>query len=180
MRADKRSFAPADQSTPQYEQKLLLEEQHRAALSKYRTHRLEQSELEEEMSRMADQLADLEETRVDTSSQLMDLSDKSDQLDDQLQQHVERQTATKAQVQRLIAEHRRNAQTPPGVQSDIELEAAVVEQRATNRVLFAALAKVAATDQQLAMSIEAQIAEAGLQPPAADIDLDEDDAEVYD
>ena len=32
----KRSFAPVESNTPALEQKLLLEEQHRAALSKYR------------------------------------------------------------------------------------------------------------------------------------------------
>merc|ERR1712054_537247 len=80
----KKSFAPVDQNTPQFEQKVLLEEQHRAALSKYRTHRLEQSELEEEMARMQDSLAELEENRTGLSSRLMDVTDQSEQLADQL------------------------------------------------------------------------------------------------
>merc|ERR1719198_1506176 len=95
----KRSFAPVEQSAPQYEQKVLLDEQHRAALSKYRTHRLEQSELEEEMARMADQLAELEENRGSLSSQLMDLSDKSESTEERLQQQSNSLNGAKAQVQ---------------------------------------------------------------------------------
>mmetsp|Transcript_3573 Transcript_3573/g.9535 ORF Transcript_3573/g.9535 Transcript_3573/m.9535 type:complete len:880 (+) Transcript_3573:71-2710(+) len=170
----KRSFAPVEQNTPQYEQKVLLEEQHRAALSKYRTHRLEQSELEEEMARMADQLAELEETRVGMQSQLMDKSDYSEQLEGKLQQQEERLTAAKAQVQRMLAEHRRSTQAEPGVQTALELELAAIEQRTTNHVLIEGLSQLAGSDQQLALALEKKMAEAGIEPPMMDADLDDD------
>jgi len=174
----KRSFAPVEQNTPQYEQKVLLEEQHRAALSKYRTHRLEQSELEEEMARMADQLADLEEQRVSLSSQLMDASDKSEAMDEQLRNQQERLTGAKGQVQRMLAEHRRGVQAGPGSsKTELELEMAAIEQRSANRVLVEALAQLAGTDDQLALALEQKMAEAGIQPPTADPDLDDDAGE---
>ena len=81
---------------------VLLEEQHRAALSKYRTHRLEQSELEEEMARMQDQLAELDENRTQLSAQLMELSDSSAAVQERVQQQGSRLEAAKVQVLSLI------------------------------------------------------------------------------
>jgi len=168
----KRSFAPVEENTPQYEQKVLLEEQHRAALSKYRTHRLEQSELEEEMARMQDSLAELDEKRSDFSSRLMDLTDQSEQLTEQLQQQSARLSGAKGHVQRLLADYRRATQSE---QTALELEVAAIEQRSANRVLIQSLTQLAASDPQLALALEQKMAEAGIQPPTEDPELDGDD-----
>ena len=169
----KRSFQPVEQNTPQFEQKVLLEEQHRAALSKYRTHRLEQSELEEEMARLEDQLVELEGNRETFQSQLMELSDASAQVDDRVQQQGTQLEAAKSQVQRLIAEHRRSVGADPAEQTLLELEVAAIEQRSANRVLVDGLARLSASEPNLALALETKMAEAGIQPPTDDADLDE-------
>ena len=170
----KRSFQPVEQSTPQFEQKVLLEEQHRAALSKYRTHRLEQSELEEEMARMQDQLVELEESRQSLSSQLIDLSDGSAQANERVQQQGERLDGAKQQVQRLLFEYRRAVGAEPQEQTVVELEVAAIEQRAANRVLVEGLAQLSAVEPKLAQALEKKMAEAGIQPPTEDVELDDD------
>ncbi|KOO52804.1 flagella associated protein [Chrysochromulina tobinii] len=166
----KRSFAPVEQNTPQFEQKVLLEEQHRAALSKYRTHRLEQSELEEEMARMADQLAELDDQKARLSTQLMDLSDQSEQLEERAAQQLTKLEGAKAQVRRMLNEQRQR-----GAGEALELELALIEQRSTNRALIEALTAIAANDPKLAMALETKMAQAGVQPPAFDPELDDDD-----
>jgi len=166
----KRSFAPVEQNTPQFEQKVLLEEQHRAALSKYRTHRLEQSELEEEMARMADQLAELEDQKARLSTELMDLSDQSEQLEERAAQQLTKLEGAKAQVRRMLNEQRQR-----GAGQALELELALIEQRSTNRSLIEALTAIAANDPKLAMALETKMAQAGVQPPAFDPELDDDD-----
>jgi chromosome segregation ATPase len=169
----KKSFAPVEQNTPQFEQKVLLEEQHRAALSKYRTHRLEQSELEEELARMQDQLAELDESHARLSQQLVEVSDESAAADERAQQQAERLDGAKAQVQRLLSEHRRAVQADPAEQTSIELEVAAIEQRSANRVLINGLMELSAMEPILAQALEVKIAEAGIQPPADDPDLDD-------
>ena len=173
----KRSFMPVEENTQQFEQKVLLEEQHRAALSKYRTHRLEQSELEEEMARMQDQLSELEENRGQLSSQLMELSDSSAQVQERAEQQGSRLEAAKQQVQSLLAEHRRTMQADPAEQTLVELEVAAVEQRSANRVLVDGLSRLAAVEPNLALALETKMAEAGIQPPTEDdVDFDDDEA----
>jgi len=174
----KKSFAPVDQNTPQFEQKVLLEEQHRAALSKYRTHRLEQSELEEEMARMQDQVAELEENRGSLSSQLVEISDQEQQYKERADQFGGQLEGAKAQVQRLIVEHRRSVHAEPPETTLLELEVAAIEQRSANRVLVDGLMQLAKAEPSLAPLLEQKMADAGIQPPAEDADLDEgyDDA----
>merc|ERR1719152_347685 len=86
----KQTFAPVERGSAQLEQKLLLEEQHRAALSKYRSSRIEQSELEEEMERLQQRVGELSEEKEGASQQLMALSDHSGALHDGIQQQGER------------------------------------------------------------------------------------------
>ena len=123
---------------------------------------------------MADQLAELEENRVGFSSQLMDLSDKSEQMEERLRQLNERLSGAKGQVQNLLQAHRRSAGVGPDSQTDLEIEMNVIEQRSTNRALMEGLSQLAATDQQLAIALEKQMAEAGIPPPTTDPDLDDD------
>jgi len=170
----KRSFAPVEENTPQFEQKVLLEEQHRAALSKYRTHRLEQSELEEEMARMQDQLAELDDNRGTLQTQLMDISDSSGEVQDRVQQQGSRLEAAKAQVQRALAEHRRREGADPADATLLELEVAAIEQRSANRVLIDALTQLSGSEPALAGALESKMAEAGIQPPTEDADLEDE------
>ena len=171
----KRSFQPVDENTPQYEQKVLLEEQHRAALSKYRTHRLEQSELEEEMARMADQIAELDESKNQLSQQLMELADSSEQANEHVQQQSSRLDDAKSSVGRLLQEHRRAVGVDPADQTTLELEVAAVEQRTANRILIESLTHLSASEPNLAPALEKKMAEAGIQPPIEDADLDDGD-----
>jgi len=171
----KRSFMPVEENTPQFEQKVLLEEQHRTALSKYRTHRLEQSELEEEMARMQDQLSELEEQRESLSSRMIEVTDASAQVQERVQQQGSRLEGAKAQVQRLLADYRRQNQADPAEQTPLELEVDAVVQRSSNRVLIDGLMQLSATDQNLALALENKMSEAGIQPPAEEPGLDDDD-----
>jgi len=170
----KRSFAPVDENTPQFEQKVLLEEQHRAALSKYRTHRLEQSELEEEMARMQDQIVELEENTGSLSSQLVDLSDQEQMYKERVEQMQNQLEGAKAQVQRLVVEHRRSVQADPPDSTLLELEVAAIEQRSANRVLVDGLTQLARSEPSLAALLEQKMADAGIQPPMEDADLNDD------
>ena len=173
----KRSFAPVEQNTPQYEQKVLLEEQHRAALSKYRTHRLEQSELEEEMARMRDQLGELGDNRNMLHTQLVELSDSSAQIQERVSQQGGRLESAKVHVQRLLADHRRSVAADPADTTLLELEVAAIEQRSANRVLVESLTQLSASQPTLAVVLEAKMAEAGIQPPTENTDLDDDGGE---
>ena len=58
--------------------------QHRAALSKYRSQRLEQSELEEELQRLDARADELAEDKSRATSELMDASDQSSKLHESL------------------------------------------------------------------------------------------------
>lgn len=164
----KRSVTPAESSTPAFEQKLLLDEQHRAALSKYRTHRLEQSELEEEMLRQQDMMAQLAQQRDALSGRLIELSDTSAALKDTLQMAAGRLERKRAEVGQLLEAHRADAQVGEGEHTNLELEVSVLKQQAANRALVGGLAQLAGGDQQLADAVEKKLAEAGVHPPAQD------------
>ena len=85
-RGTRRRSQPVDENTPQYEQKVLLEEQHRAALAKYRTQRMEQSELEDDLGRMQQQLAELDERRAGAEQHLNQAAEASAAAQEQVAQ----------------------------------------------------------------------------------------------
>ena len=84
----------------------------------------------------------------------------------------------KAQVQRLLADYRRQVQADPAEQTLLELEVAAIEQRSANRVLVDGLSQLAAIEPNLGLALETKMAEAGIQPPTEDADLDEGDDDM--
>ena len=58
-----------------------------------------------------------------------------------------------------------------------ELEVAAIEQRSANRVLVESLTQLSASQPTLAVVLEAKMAEAGIQPPTENTDLDDDGGE---
>ena len=57
----------------------------------------------------------------------------------------------------------------------VELEVAAVEQRTANRILIESLTHLSASEPHLAPALEKKMAEAGIQPPNEDADLDDGD-----
>ena len=110
----KAAFTPVETSSAQYEQKVLLEEQHRAALAKYRTQRMEQSELEEDLGRMQQQLAELAERRAGAEQHVNQAAEASAAAQEQVAQQGGRLERMKQQVDRLLADHRRASAAMPG------------------------------------------------------------------
>ena len=67
----------------------------------------------------------------------------------------------------------RSVGADPAEQTLLELEVAAIEQRSANRVLVDGLARLSASEPNLALALETKMAEAGIQPPTDDADLDE-------
>ena len=171
----KKTFAPVDQSTPAFEQKTLLEEQHRAALSKYRSQRLEQSELEEELQRLQGRAEELDDEKAATSQQLIELSEASTKMHDELRARGGKLETVKEHVSRLMYEHRRAVGAADDEATPLEMEAAVSDKRSAAMAVVQGLTQLAMQDPQLAPSIEKKMAEAGIQPPGVDEMIDEID-----
>jgi len=163
----KQSFAPVDPKTPHYEQKVLLEEQQRAALSKYRSHRLQQSELEEEMGQMEQTVSELDQDTAEAQQQLMTLSEASERMRAELQQQSEALAQAKAQVSGLLAEHRQTAASA-GVagRTLLELEVGVSEVRARNKAVLEALSAAVQGDAAASEFLLTKCAEGGIPPPS--------------
>jgi len=169
----KRTFQPVDKGSAQFEQKVILEEQHRAALSKYRAHRLEQSELEQEIARSQQTMAEQGEQLEATQGKLAEQAE----LQSQLQEHIAQQGAEierkKAETQLLLNTHRAAAQVPEGEQTVLELEAELIKRQSENNAVLAGLMRVAASDAQLQAELETKLTEAGIQPPGPDEEEDD-------
>ena len=69
-------------------------------------------------------------------------------------------------------------QAEPQDSTLLELEGAAIEQRSANRVLVDGLTQLAQSAPSLATALETKMAEAGIQPPTEDADLDEGDDDV--
>ena len=123
---------------------------------------------------MADQLAELKENHATLSTRLVEISDSSEQVTERLGQQGARLRNEKGQVQRLLAEHRQRVHAETDQKTELELEIASIEQRSANKALIQSLTQLAAADQPLALALEKKMAEAGIQPPTDDPDLDDD------
>jgi len=91
-----------------------------------------------------------------------------------VQQQGSRLEGARAQVQRLLADYRRQKQADPAEQTPLELEVDAVVQRSANRVLIDGLTQLSAADQNLALALENKMSEAGIQPPAEEPGLEDD------
>ena len=159
----KASYTPVETSSAQYEQKVLLEEQHRAALAKYRTQRMEQSELEDDLGRLQQQLAELDERRAGAEQHLNQAAEASAAAQEQVAQQGGRLERMRAQVDRLLADHRRASAAMPGVKTPIELEVGLEDSLAKTKLFTSGLAQLArsAADGQFALALEKMLADAG-------------------
>mmetsp|Transcript_10381 Transcript_10381/g.31931 ORF Transcript_10381/g.31931 Transcript_10381/m.31931 type:complete len:882 (-) Transcript_10381:323-2968(-) len=164
----KASFEPVEKRTPQYEQKVQLEEQHRVALSKYRSHRLQQSELEEEIGQMEVTLQEIEDEKGMQENQLASLADQSAQLQDDVQEKRTRLEQVRTQVRELLEQHRANA-TGVGLEglTTVELEVAMTERQTRNKAILEKLAALSAEDPEFGNTLERYCAESGIPPPSA-------------
>mmetsp|Transcript_21284 Transcript_21284/g.48925 ORF Transcript_21284/g.48925 Transcript_21284/m.48925 type:complete len:652 (-) Transcript_21284:377-2332(-) len=173
----KQSFAPVDKKTAAYEQKLLLEEQHRAALGKYRSHRLQHAELEEEIGQLEATASEIEEDKARYQSQLASAAEQSAMLGQDLQQQSEALFNAKAQVSALLESHRQAAAAQGVTGSTVlELDTALSQVKAENKTKLLALSRAVASDSAAADALLKSCAEAGIPPPAED--LDEIDADM--
>ena len=169
----KASYTPVETSSAQYEQKVLLEEQHRAALAKYRTQRMEQSELEDDLGRMQQQLAELDERRAGAEQHLKQAAEASAAAQEQVAQQGGRLERMRQQVDRLLADHRRASAAMPGVRTALELEVQLEDSLAKTKLFTSGLAQLArsdAADGQFALALEKMLGDAGIAPPADDDD----------
>lgn len=164
----KASFEPVERQGPQFEQKLLLDEQHRAALSKYRSYRLQQSELEEEMGQLEVTLQEIEEEKGVQQSQFSALSERAAQAEEDVQEQRARLQQVQEQVHELLAQHRQNA-AGAGVEGRtvVELEVATTERQMQNKATLERLAALSAEDTAFGEALERFCAESGIPPPAA-------------
>jgi len=164
----KKSFTPVSEASAQFEQKALLEEQHRAALSKYRSQRLEQSELEEEMQRLQSRAEELDDEKSLATSQLMDVSEQSSKLHDSLRARGGKLERVKENVQRLMNDHRRAMGAAAEETTALELQATHDDKRAAGLAVVQGLTQLAMQDPRLAPLIERKMVDAGIQPPGPD------------
>ena len=164
----KKTFTPVSEASAQFEQKSLLEEQHRAALSKYRSQRLEQSELEEEMQRLQSRAEELNDEKSLATTQLMDVSDQSSKLHDSLRARGSKLERVKENVQRLMNDHRRAMGASAEETTALELQVAHDDTRAAGLAVVQGLTQLAMQDPRLAPVIERKMVDAGIQPPGPD------------
>ena len=169
----KKTFTPVSEASAQFEQKSLLEEQHRAALSKYRSQRLEQSELEEEMQRLQSRAEELNDEKSLATTQLMDVSDQSSKLHDSLRARGNKLERVKENVQRLMNDHRRVMGASAQETTALELQAAHDDTRAAGLAVVQGLTQLAMQDPRLAPVIERKMVDAGIQPPGPDDFIEE-------
>jgi UDP-glucose:O-linked fucose beta-1,3-glucosyltransferase len=164
----KASFDPVEHKSPQFEQKLILDEQHRAALSKYRSFRLQQSELEEEMGQLEVTLQEIEEEKTAQRTRLSALSQQAAQAQDEVHEQRARLQQVRGQVHALLAQHRQNA-AGAGVEGPtlVELEVATTERQMQNKATLEKLAALSAEDPAFGEALERFCAESGIPPPAA-------------
>jgi len=170
----KRSFQPVEKASPQYEQKVILEEQHRAALSKYRSHRLEQSELEQEIARAQQTLMEHDEQIGSAESQLAAQAERQSRFTEQVSAAGAELERKKAEVQLLLSTHRATAQVPEGEQTVLELECEVIKTKADNDSVIACLMQAASSSDDPAFTehLLNEFSKAGIETPAADEDDD--------
>jgi len=169
----KKTFTPVSEASAQFEQKSLLEEQHRAALSKYRSQRLEQSELEEEMQRLQSRAEELNDEKSLATTQLMDVSDQSSKLHDSLRARGSKLERVKENVQRLMNDHRRAMGASAEETTALELQVAHDDTRAAGLAVVQGLTQLAMQDPRLASVIERKMVDAGIQPPGPDDFIEE-------
>ena len=124
---------------------------------------------------MQDQIAELEDNRNTFEAQLIELSDASAQVTDRVQEQDERLHGASQQVERYLADHRRSVQADVTEETLLELEVAAIRQRSANRVLVDSLTRLAASEPNLSLAVEGKMAEAGIQPPTEDADLDDEE-----
>mmetsp|Transcript_19163 Transcript_19163/g.51608 ORF Transcript_19163/g.51608 Transcript_19163/m.51608 type:complete len:883 (+) Transcript_19163:180-2828(+) len=125
--AYKQSFSLVDPSTPLYEQKLLLEEQQHAAVSKFRAARLEQSELEEDVNHMRDTELQVNQAIGTAGERIGEYEGQSQQLGAQVvAQELEAQR-TQEEMAQTLAELRMASGRPEGAPLPAELHAQVME-----------------------------------------------------
>jgi len=164
----KKTFAPLGEGSTQFEQKTLLEEQHRAAVSKYRSQRLEQSELEEELQRLQARAEELNDEKNLVSKALTELSEQSSKLHDALRTRNTQLERAKENVQSLMNDHRRATGIGEAQVTLLELEAAVSDTRAAGISVVQGLTQLAMQDPLFAPAIERKLVELGIQPPEPD------------
>ena len=124
---------------------------------------------------MQDQIAELEDNRNTFEAQLIELSDAAAQVTDRVQEQGERLYSASQQVERYLADHRRSVQADVTEETLLELEVAAIRQRSANRVLVDSLTRLAASEPNLSLAVEGKMAEAGIQPPTEDADLDDEE-----
>jgi len=170
----KKSFEPISKNTPQYEQKMFLEEQHRATLSKYRAARLEQSELEQEIYRSRQTFQELTEQIQALESQMIQRTDRQAQLTEQLSNQVAEIDRKRSEVHLLLNSHRATAQVSEGESTILEIEMQLIQQQSDNNAVVSGLLRLSQSDPQLADAVETKLSEAGIQPPPVEDDGDDD------
>jgi len=141
--AYKQSFSIVDQSAPLFEQKLLLEEQQHAAVSKFRSARLEQSELEEDLNHMQETEEEVNQAIGTAGARISEYEGQSQQLGSQVVAHQLEADRTRQDVAQTLAELRvatgRSADAP----LPAELHAQVVETSTRARFMVDALRNLA-------------------------------------
>ena len=118
------------------------------------------------MSRMQDQIVELEDNRLAFSAQLISLCNGTNDLNESLQQQGALLEIAKSQLAQLLVEHRRtHAIVNPSLKTPLELEVAAIEKRNANQLLVDGLTVLARQDQTLALALEKHMADAGVHPP---------------
>merc|ERR1711998_204931 len=135
-RNHKASFAPIDTTSAPFEQKLLLEEQYRAALSKYRSHRLEQNELEEDLSKMEGTLHQMSDEKSLLSNGLQHLQQTQQSHEQEISSHEQKAQRSQRQLEKLRAEHRRATGTNAEQLSMEEQDMQLIEVNHLNSVCW--------------------------------------------
>merc|ERR1711998_532212 len=162
----KASFAPIDTTSAPFEQKLLLEEQYRAALSKYRSHRLEQSELEEDLSKMEGTLHQMSDEKSLLSNGLQHLQQTQQSHEQEISSHEQKAQRSQRQLEKLRAEHRRATGTNAEQLSMEEQDMQLVEVNHLNRSMLEELSNLAKQHPEIAGRLEQAMAEANIEPPS--------------
>ena len=138
---------------------------------------MEQSELEDDLGRLQQQLAELDERRAGAEQHANQAAEASAAAQEQVAQQGGRLERMRAQVDRLLADHRRASAAMPGVKTPIELEVGLEDSLAKTKLFTSGLAQLArsAADGQFGLALEKMLADAGIAPPAddeEDIDVD--------
>ncbi|EOD39571.1 hypothetical protein EMIHUDRAFT_462178 [Emiliania huxleyi CCMP1516] len=166
--AYKAALAPAGPRTPLAEQRALLEEQHRAALARCRAHKVQQSEVEEEIGQMGVTLDELADVSGAQRQHYERLADASRSIGATLQERRGELQRVASELSSLLDAHRESA-AASGVQgaTALEREAALSERLVANRTTLERLAALSAEDASFGPALESLCAQAGVPPPDA-------------